>query len=131
MVFLSKHSGAVGCNLGYLLAVPSLKFKMFLLDTSITANFYTVSVWNQVSSASIRNYYLETQILEVNSLCKHYKQQCHAKIFTGEKKKTNLKEAFPFYRKYILGKFNNLNTRFILRLLNIYIAFPSLSAGEI
>lgn len=48
-----------------------------------------------------------------------------------EKEKDNPNEAFPFYRKYILGKFNNLNTIYILMLLNIYIAFPSLSTGEI
>lgn len=32
----------------------------------------------QVSSASTWNYYLETHILKVNSLCKHYNQQCYA-----------------------------------------------------
>lgn len=131
MDFLSNHPGALGCNLRYLLAEPGLKFKMFLLDRGITDCSYTVNVKIQVYSASIWNYNIESHVLKINSLCKPYKQQYHAKIFIEKKKRLTLRKHFHFTEKYILVKFNNLHKSYILRLVNLYIAFPSFSTEEI
>lgn len=65
--------------------MPSLQFKMFLLETGITDYSYTVSVKIQIYSASIWNCNLETHILKVCSLSVK-----HTKIFIGKKEKDKL-----------------------------------------
>lgn len=86
--------------------MPSLTFKMFLLKAGITDYSYTINVKIQVYRASIWNCNLETHILKINSLCKPYKKQYHAKMFIGKKKKTNPKKYFhstenTFYKNLI------------------------------